>query len=89
MQQAVDDYHKLVQAKEPKSWNDTRTFFIKEDLKATDNFQALSKADIGSVHSAITNERIDQLQSHTTNLINKAVTYEKAMTEMASPISHI
>ena len=69
MQPVVDNYHKLVQAEGTKSWNDTKKFFIKEDLKATDNFQALSKAGIGSAHSAIANERIDQLQSHTSNFI--------------------
>ena len=38
MQPAFNDYHKLVQLEGPKSWNDTRKFFIKEDLKIIDNF---------------------------------------------------
>ena len=34
MQQPVDDYNKKVQSEGPMSWNDTRKFFIQEDLKA-------------------------------------------------------
>ena len=70
-------------------WNDTCTFFVREDLKATANFQALSKTGIGSVHSAITNEHIDQLQSHTSNLIEQNETYETALIKMAHVISTI
>ena len=58
IQQPVDDYNKKVQSEGPMSWNDTRKFFIQEDLKATDNFQALSQAGIGSAHNTVTDERI-------------------------------
>ena len=89
MQQAVNDCNKLFQVEGTKSWNYTRKFFIKEDLKATDNFQALSKAGIGSSHSAITNEHIDQLKSHTSNLIEWNLMYETVLTKMAHIISTI
>ena len=71
MQQAVSEYHKLVHAEGSKSWNDTQKFFIKEDLKILDNFQALSKAGIGSAHNVVTDKRIDQLQGNAQELINK------------------
>ena len=89
MQQPVNGYYKRVQAKGPKSWNDKQQLFIKEDLKATDNFQALSKAGIDSAHSAVTNKRIDQLQSHTSSLIERNVTYEKTLTKMAHVVNTI
>ena len=84
MQQAVDNYNKLVQAERTKLWNDTQLFSIKEDLNTTDNFQTLSKAGIRSAHSVITNERIDQLHSHTSDLIEKNATYETALTKNGS-----
>ena len=74
---------KKVQSEGPMSWNDTRKFFIQEDLKATDNFQALSQAGIGSAHNTVTDERIDQLQSHTISLIDRNATYNKALTDLA------
>ena len=77
MQPEVDEYNKLVQSERPKSWNKTRKFFIKEDLKATDNFQALSKAGIGRAHNAVTNEHINQLQSHTSSLLDWNAMYDK------------
>ena len=83
MQQPVDDYNKKVQSEGAMSWNDTRKFFIEEDLKATDNFQALSQAGIGSAHNTVTDERIDQLQSHTSSLIDRNATYDKALTDLA------
>ena len=89
MQQAVDDYHKLFQAEGTKSWNDTWKFFIKEDLKATDNFQALVKAGIGSAHSTITDKRINQLQSHTSGLLERNAMYKKALTDMAHVVNTI
>ena len=51
------------------------------------NFQALAKVGIGSAYSVITNGRIDELQGHTTKLINKVATYQNAMTEMAHAIN--
>ena len=53
-----------------------------------DNFQALSKAGIGSAYSAINNECIDQLQCHTTKLSNKA-SHETALTKVAYIINTI
>ena len=89
MQPAIDEYNKFVQSKGPKSWNDTRKSFIKEDLKATDNFQALSKAGIGSAHNTVTYERIGQLQSHASSLIDQNVTYNKALTELALVVNNL
>ena len=67
----------------------TRKFFITEDLKASDNFQALSKAGIGSVHNAVTVERIDQLQNHTSTLIERNATYDKALTDLALVVNSL
>ena len=89
MQLAVGDYNKLIQAEGLKSWNDTQKFFIKEDLKATDSFQALSKAGICSAHNAVTDEGIDQLQSHTSSLIEQNATYNKALTKIALVINNL
>ena len=89
MQQPVDDYNKKVLSDGAMSWNDTQKFFIKEDLKVTDNFQALSQAGIGSAHNAVTDERIDQLQSHTSTLIERNATYDKAMTDLALVVNSI
>ena len=89
MQPAVDEYNKLVQSKRPKSWNDTRNFFTKEDLKATDTFQALSKDGIGSAHNVVTDERINQLQSHTSSLIDQNLTYNTALTELALVVNNL
>ena len=87
MQPAVDDYHKLVRSEGPKSWDDTRKFFIKEDLTILDNFQALSKAGIGSAHNVVNDERIDQLQVNAQELMNKNATYERALTDMAHVVN--
>ena len=89
MQKVVDIYNKLVQAKGNKLWNDTCKFFIKEDLKATDNLQALSKAGIFSTYSAITKECIDKLKSHTSDLIRLNAMYEPALTKMSYIINTI
>ena len=89
IQPAVDDFHKLVKLEGPKSWNDTRKFFIKEDLKILDNFQALSKAGIGSAHNVVNDERIDQLQVHAQELMDKNSTYERALTDMAHVVNTI
>ena len=83
MQQPADDYNKKILSNGAISWNDTRKFFIAEDLKATDNFQALSQAGISRAHNAVTNERIDQLQSHTSTLIERNATYNKALKGLA------
>ena len=88
MQQVVDDYNKLTQSSGPKSWNDTRQFFIKKNLKATDNFQALSKAGICSAHNTVTDEHIDQLQNHISSLIDRNATYDKALTELALVVNN-
>ena len=71
------------------SWNDTRKFFIQEDLKATDNFQALSQAGIDSAHNTVTDERIDQLQNHTSTLIDRNATYDKALTDLALAVNSL
>ena len=52
-------------------------------MKATDNFQTLSQAGIDSAHNAVTDERIEQLQSHISSLIDSNVTYDKALTDLA------
>ena len=88
MQQAVNNYNKIIQSGGPKLWNDTRKFFIKEDLKATNNLQALSKAGIGSAHNAVIDEHIDQLQSHTSSLIDQNTTWYKAITELALVVNN-
>ena len=89
MQQPVDDYNKKLLSDGAMSWNNTQKFFIAEDLKTSDNFQALSQAGISSAHNAITDKRIDQLQSHTSTLIKRNATYDKALTDLALVVNSL
>ena len=89
MQQAVETTTNSFKPKDPNLGMILEIFFIKEDMKANANFQALSKAGIGSAHSTVTNKRIDQLQSHTISPIEQNVMYEKTLIEMAPVVNTI
>ena len=66
-----------------------KKFFIKDDLKILDIYQALSKAGIGSAHNVVTDERIDQLQVNAQELMNKNATYKRALADMAHVVNTI
>ena len=89
-QQAVADYNKEVKLNGAKTWDETRLFFVAEDLNITDNLSALSNAGIGSAHIAFEtqqNARIDQLQAAYQTLYTKNENYDIAFTEMANAIN--
>ena len=57
-QQVVADYNKDVKQNGAKTWDETRLFFVAENLNITDDLSALSKAGIGSAHIFLKHNKI-------------------------------
>lgn len=72
-------------------WDRTPLFIIAKDLKVANKFTTLSKAAIGSVYSAFNtqDQRINQVQTYVTNLINNSSKRDAAVTEMSHAINQI